>query len=165
MAGDDRDPTACSLLYFALGKVKLVHGLWKQAAWHPERQVMLKFLSNDFENPHWRTAALKNAFALMSKQRFGMPAFPASTFWNILRTIKLTRICCRFLRARRVSEGRSKRVHQSPTRLPIGHCTSKNHRRRGRWTRSQRYFSEYCVTYRVPGWESMACELVFLGIA
>lgn len=71
MAGDDRDPTACCLLYFALGKVKLVHGLWKQAAWHPEQQVMLKFLSNDFDNPKWRTAALKNAFALLSKQRFG----------------------------------------------------------------------------------------------
>ena len=28
MAGDNRDPTACSLFYFALGKVKLVHGLW-----------------------------------------------------------------------------------------------------------------------------------------
>ena len=71
MAGDGRDPTACSLFYFALGKVRLVYGLWKQAAWHPEQQVMLKFLSNDFENPRWRTAALKNAFALMSKQRFG----------------------------------------------------------------------------------------------
>lgn len=71
MAGDDRDPTACCLLYFALGKVKLVHGLWKQAAWHPEQQVMLKFLSNDFDTHRWRTAALKNAFALMSKQRFG----------------------------------------------------------------------------------------------
>lgn len=75
MAGDDRDPTACCLLYFALGKVKLVHGLWKQAAWHPEQQVMMKFLSNDFGLHRWRTAALKNAFALMSKQRFGEFAF------------------------------------------------------------------------------------------
>ncbi len=71
MSGDDRDPTACCLFYFALGKVKLVHGLWKQAAWHPEQQAMLKFLSNDFDDPRWRTAALKNAFALMSKQRYG----------------------------------------------------------------------------------------------
>ncbi|KAG6836376.1 hypothetical protein H0H93_008676 [Arthromyces matolae] len=70
MAGDDRDPTACSLYYFALGKVKLVHGLWKQAAWHKEQTVMLKFLSNNFTEPHWRTAALKNAFVLLSKQRF-----------------------------------------------------------------------------------------------
>ncbi|KAH9897985.1 WD repeat-containing protein [Cubamyces lactineus] len=70
MAGDLRDPTACSLFYFALGKVKLVHGLWRQAAWHKEYQVMLKFLNNDFKEPRWRTAALKNAFALLSKRRF-----------------------------------------------------------------------------------------------
>jgi hypothetical protein len=71
MMGDHRDPVACSLYYFALGKVKLVHGLWKQAAWHKEQAVMLKFLSNNFAEPRWRTAALKNAFALLSKQRFG----------------------------------------------------------------------------------------------
>ncbi|KAI0652289.1 WD repeat-containing protein [Trametes meyenii] len=70
MAGDLRDPTACSLFYFALGKVKLVHGLWRQAAWHKEQQPMLKFLNNDFKEPRWRTAALKNAFALLSKRRF-----------------------------------------------------------------------------------------------
>ncbi|CCM05189.1 uncharacterized protein FIBRA_07398 [Fibroporia radiculosa] len=70
MAGDHRDPTACSLFYFALGKVKLVHGLWRQAAWHKEQAQMLKFLSNDFLQPRWRTAALKNAFALLSKRRF-----------------------------------------------------------------------------------------------
>ncbi|EJF67065.1 hypothetical protein DICSQDRAFT_151429 [Dichomitus squalens LYAD-421 SS1] len=70
MAGDNRDPTACSLFYFALGKVKLVHGLWRQAAWHKEQQVMLKFLNNDFNEPRWRTAAQKNAFALLSKRRF-----------------------------------------------------------------------------------------------
>ncbi|KAG6832276.1 hypothetical protein H0H92_003509 [Tricholoma furcatifolium] len=70
MSGDNRDPTMCSLYYFALGKIKLVHGLWKQAAWHKEQAVMLKFLSNDFSEPRWRTAALKNAFALLSKRRF-----------------------------------------------------------------------------------------------
>ncbi|KZP10552.1 hypothetical protein FIBSPDRAFT_922313 [Athelia psychrophila] len=70
MAGDNRDPTACALFYFALGKVKLVHGLWRQAAWHKEQAVMLKFLNNDFSQPRWRTAALKNAYALLSKRRF-----------------------------------------------------------------------------------------------
>lgn len=71
MSGEERDPTACCLFYFALGKVRLVQGLWRQAAWHPEQAVMLKFLSNDFEQPRWRTAALKNAFALLGKRRFG----------------------------------------------------------------------------------------------
>ncbi|KIJ68609.1 hypothetical protein HYDPIDRAFT_24869 [Hydnomerulius pinastri MD-312] len=70
MAGDNRDPTACSLFYFALGKVKLVHGLWRQAAWHKEQPIMLKFLANDFTQPRWKTAALKNAYALLSKQRY-----------------------------------------------------------------------------------------------
>ncbi|KAJ3552447.1 hypothetical protein NM688_g4146 [Phlebia brevispora] len=70
LAGDNRDPTQCSLFYFALGKVKLVHGLWRQASWHKEQAVMLKFLANDFSQPRWRTAALKNAFALLSKRRF-----------------------------------------------------------------------------------------------
>ena len=72
MAGDTRDPTRCSIFYFALGKYKLVHGLWRQAAWHPEQNAMLKFLSNDFTIDRWRTAAFKNAFALLSKQRFGI---------------------------------------------------------------------------------------------
>lgn len=72
MNNDKRDPTDCSLFYFALGKVKLVHGLWRQAAWHREQQVMLKFLSNDFSQPRWKTAALKNAYALLSKQRWGL---------------------------------------------------------------------------------------------
>ncbi|KAG8894694.1 regulator of (H+)-ATPase in vacuolar membrane, partial [Tulasnella sp. 408] len=66
----ERDPSACCMFYFALGKVKLVHGLWKQAAWHKEQPMMLKFLSNDFSQPRWQTAALKNAFALLSKQRY-----------------------------------------------------------------------------------------------
>lgn len=70
LAEDKRDPTACSLFYFALGKVRLVHGLWKQASWHKEQNVMLKFLSNDFSQPKWKTAALKNAYALLARQRF-----------------------------------------------------------------------------------------------
>ncbi|KAG2023063.1 WD repeat-containing protein [Coprinopsis cinerea AmutBmut pab1-1] len=70
MAGEARDPTACSIFYFALGKYKLVQGLWRQAAWHREQNIMLKFLSNDFSERRWKTAALKNAYALLSKQRF-----------------------------------------------------------------------------------------------
>jgi RAVE protein 1 C terminal len=71
MAGDSRDPVASSLFYFTLGKHKLVQGLWRQAAWHKEQAVMLQFLSNDFTQPRWKTAALKNAYALLGKRRFG----------------------------------------------------------------------------------------------
>ncbi|KAJ3560471.1 hypothetical protein NP233_g10818 [Leucocoprinus birnbaumii] len=70
MAGDNRDPVACSLFYFALGKHKLVHGLWRQAAWHNEQGLMLKFLANDFSQARWKTAAMKNAYALLGKRRF-----------------------------------------------------------------------------------------------
>lgn len=73
MADDDRDPTKCSLVFFALGKKKVVHGLWKQAPGHREQSLMLKFLSNDFELERWKTAAVKNAYALLSKQRYGQP--------------------------------------------------------------------------------------------
>ncbi len=71
MAGEARDPVASSLFYFALGKHKLVQSLWRQAAWHKEQAVMLRFLSNDFTQSRWQTAALKNAYALLGKRRFG----------------------------------------------------------------------------------------------
>lgn len=69
MAGENRDPVACSLFYFALGKHKLVQGLWRQAAWHNEQALMLRFLANDFTQAKWKTAAMKNAFALLGKRR------------------------------------------------------------------------------------------------
>lgn len=71
---EDRDPIACSLFYYALGKNKLVLNLWRQAAWHPEQRKMLAFLANDFETERWRSAALKNAFALLSQRRFEFAA-------------------------------------------------------------------------------------------
>jgi hypothetical protein len=71
MAQEDRDPTSCSLIFFALGKKKVVHGLWRQAPGHKEQNMMLKFLANDFTQDRWKTAALKNAYALLSKNRYG----------------------------------------------------------------------------------------------
>ena len=84
LSGDNRDPTQCSLFYFALGKAKLVHGLWRQASWHKEQGLMLKFLNNDFTQPRWKTAALKNAFALLSKRRFGKPLLRFSGLFSLL---------------------------------------------------------------------------------
>lgn len=31
---------------------------------------MVKFLQNNFEDPRWQSAAVKNAYALLGKQRF-----------------------------------------------------------------------------------------------
>ncbi|UZJ51119.1 hypothetical protein CBS101457_000439 [Exobasidium rhododendri] len=71
---EERNPTSCSLLYFALGKQKLVWNLWRQSFWHADQKKMLQFLSNDFTLPRWQSAALKNAFALLSQRRFEMAA-------------------------------------------------------------------------------------------
>lgn len=70
MLDEDRDPTKCSLFYLALRKKKLLQGLWKTTGFHKEQAVMIKFLSNDFNEPRWRTAAMKNAYALLGKQRY-----------------------------------------------------------------------------------------------
>jgi hypothetical protein len=52
-------PQNAACFYFTLGKVRLVQGLWRHASWHPESNLVLKFLFNDFEQARWRTAALK----------------------------------------------------------------------------------------------------------
>ncbi|KAF9934084.1 regulator of (H+)-ATPase in vacuolar membrane [Mortierella alpina] len=70
----DKDPVACTLFYIALKKKKLLHGLWRTSHGHPEQGKMVTFLANDFEQDRWRTAALKNAFALLGKQRFAYAA-------------------------------------------------------------------------------------------
>lgn len=69
---EDRDPTSSSLFYMALRKKKLLLGLWRTANSHKEQAKHLQFLANDFDEPKWQTAALKNAFALLGKQRYGM---------------------------------------------------------------------------------------------
>ncbi|CAG8765782.1 5603_t:CDS:2, partial [Acaulospora colombiana] len=51
-------------------KRKLLLGLWRTANGHKEQAIMLKFLSNNFDEPRWKTAALKNAYVLLGKQRY-----------------------------------------------------------------------------------------------
>lgn len=68
---EERNPISCSLLYYALGKQKLVASLWRQAYWHPDQRKMITFLNNDFSSPRWRLAAIKNAYTLMSQRKFG----------------------------------------------------------------------------------------------
>ncbi|GAA6017280.1 hypothetical protein JCM10207_003677 [Rhodosporidiobolus poonsookiae] len=67
---DDRDPITATLFYLALKKKHIVQTFWKQSSGHAEQRQMIKFLSNDFDEQRWKSAALKNAYALMSKQRF-----------------------------------------------------------------------------------------------
>ncbi|CAN6635368.1 regulator of V-ATPase in vacuolar membrane protein 1 [Trichomonascus vanleenenianus] len=65
-----RDPVACTLYYLALKKKQILVGLWRTASWHKEQAKTIKLLSNDFSEPRWKSAALKNAFALLGKHRF-----------------------------------------------------------------------------------------------
>lgn len=41
------------------------------ANWNREQAATLKLLSNNFGEQKWRTVALKNAYALLGKLRFG----------------------------------------------------------------------------------------------
>ena len=67
---EERDPVRCSLFYMALKKKSVVVGLWRLDNAHPEKAMMMKFLANDFTQERWKSAALKNAYALLGKQRF-----------------------------------------------------------------------------------------------
>ncbi|KAI9681631.1 MAG: regulator of (H+)-ATPase in vacuolar membrane [Trizodia sp. TS-e1964] len=67
---DTKDPTDCSLYYMALKKKAVLLGLWRMAGWNREQVSTQKFLANNFSIPRWKTAALKNAYALLGKRRF-----------------------------------------------------------------------------------------------
>jgi len=68
--GETKNPVDCSLYYLALKKKTVLQGLWRMATGNREQGATLRLLSNNFNDPKWRTAALKNAYALMSKRRF-----------------------------------------------------------------------------------------------
>ncbi|KAI5821217.1 RAVE protein 1 C terminal-domain-containing protein [Pyronema omphalodes] len=67
---DERNPVDCALYYLALKKKNVLAGLWRMAHWHKEQAATMRILANDFTEPRWRTAAAKNAYALMGKHRF-----------------------------------------------------------------------------------------------
>ncbi|GKT49456.1 regulatory protein cys-3 [Colletotrichum spaethianum] len=65
-----KNPVDCSIYYLALKKKTVLQGLWRMAHWNREQGATQKLLANNFEEPKWRTTALKNAYALLSKRRF-----------------------------------------------------------------------------------------------
>ncbi|KAJ2854542.1 regulator of (H+)-ATPase in vacuolar membrane, partial [Coemansia erecta] len=67
---EGRDPSKCAIFYLALRKQRLLHGLWRTAHSHPEHSKMAAFLAHDFSEARWRTAAAKNAYVLLSRQRY-----------------------------------------------------------------------------------------------
>ncbi len=69
---EEKNPIDCSLFYFALKKKAVLQGLWRMAGWNREQAATQKLLQNNFQDQKWRTVALKNAYALLGKHRFGM---------------------------------------------------------------------------------------------
>ncbi|KAI0837280.1 regulator of V-ATPase in vacuolar membrane protein [Hypoxylon sp. FL0890] len=65
-----KNPVDCSLYYLALKKKTVLQGLWRMASWNKEQAATQRLLANNFEDPKWKTTALKNAYALLSKRRF-----------------------------------------------------------------------------------------------
>ncbi|XP_029115252.1 dmX-like protein 1 isoform X2 [Scleropages formosus] len=62
----NNDPLDAAIFYLALKKKAVVWGLYRSQ----KNAKMTAFFSNDFNEDRWRRAALKNAFALLGKQRF-----------------------------------------------------------------------------------------------
>ncbi|ESZ95068.1 hypothetical protein SBOR_4523 [Sclerotinia borealis F-4128] len=67
---DLKNPIDCSLYYLALKKKAVLQGLWRMAAWNREQGATIRLLANNFSEKKWRTAAMKNAYALLGKRRF-----------------------------------------------------------------------------------------------
>ncbi|KAI0161190.1 regulator of V-ATPase in vacuolar membrane protein [Hypoxylon sp. FL1284] len=65
-----KNPVDCSLFYLALRKKTVLQGLWRMASWNKEQGATQRLLANNFGDAKWRTTALKNAYALLSKRRF-----------------------------------------------------------------------------------------------
>ena len=62
----NQEPLDAALFYLAMKKKSLVWGLYRSI----RDEKMTQFFKNDFSEERWRKAALKNAFALLGKQRF-----------------------------------------------------------------------------------------------
>ncbi|KAF7188483.1 Regulator of V-ATPase in vacuolar membrane protein 1 [Pseudocercospora fuligena] len=64
------DPVNASIYYLALHKKATLLALWRIATWHREQRTTANFLKRDFNQAEAKTAAKKNAYALMGKRRF-----------------------------------------------------------------------------------------------
>ncbi|XP_069136751.1 dmX-like protein 2 [Argopecten irradians] len=61
-----KDPMDSAIFYLAMKKKNVLWGLYRSI----EDKKMMQFFKNDFSQDRWRKAALKNAFALLGRQRF-----------------------------------------------------------------------------------------------
>jgi RAVE protein 1 C terminal len=68
---EEKNPVDCTLFYLALRKKNVLQGLWRMASWNREQAATQRLLANNFQEQRWKTSALKNAYALLGKRRFG----------------------------------------------------------------------------------------------
>uniref|UniRef100_A0A1I8FCF9 Rav1p_C domain-containing protein n=1 Tax=Macrostomum lignano TaxID=282301 RepID=A0A1I8FCF9_9PLAT len=61
-----QEPLDAAVFYLAMRRVKVIAALYKTVS----NQKLQDFFRQDFSQERWRTAALKNAFDLLGKQRF-----------------------------------------------------------------------------------------------
>ena len=94
---EEKNPIDCSLYYLALRKKTVLQGLWRMAAWNREQAATQKLLANNFDDPKWRKTALKNAYALLSKRRFGKSSNSANGVSDGPQELTRTRVCRRLL--------------------------------------------------------------------
>lgn len=92
---EEKNPVDCSLYYLALRKKTVVQGLWRMANWNREQVVTQRLLANNFDDPRWKTTALKNAYALLSKRRF---EYAAAFFLLADRLSDAVEVCLRQLK-------------------------------------------------------------------
>jgi hypothetical protein len=85
-----KNPVDCSLYYLALKKKAVLQGLWRMASWNREQVGTMKLLQNNFQDKRWKTAALKNAYALLGKHRHG----------KLFSTVKFENNCLTMYRIR-----------------------------------------------------------------
>ena len=79
-------PLDAAVWYLALGKKTLLWGLFKSVG----DVRMSGFFGNDFTQERWKTAAMKNAYALLGKQRF----IEAIAFFILAGELKDAVSCC-----------------------------------------------------------------------
>lgn len=63
------------------------------ATWNKERVATQRLLGNNFDDPKWKTTALKNAYALLSKRRFGMFIHRSHRYTHIHTQLREIQIC------------------------------------------------------------------------
>ncbi|XP_033123998.1 dmX-like protein 2 [Anneissia japonica] len=82
-----KDPLDAALFYLAMKKKTVVWGLYRSV----KDARMTSFFGNDFSKDRWRKAALKNAYALLGKQRFNH----AAAFFLLAGSLKdAIEVCC-----------------------------------------------------------------------